>query len=176
MPLAADFAHLMADHRAAVHEYAERARAVTSSQWFTPRAEGKWTPAEETRHLVLTYEALTRDLLEGKTLRLRGTPWKRRLWRVIGMWSVLWRKRLPVGVSAPRELRPLPENTPRDNLIPVLSQRVSEFEAAVEFTLAKDPDRTITHPMMGALTLSHSLKFCAVHVRHHANFLPLVAR
>ena len=75
MALDGDFQRLMADHRAAVREYADKAGAITSSLWFTPRAEGKWTPAEETRHLVLTYEALTRDLLEGMTLRLRGTPW-----------------------------------------------------------------------------------------------------
>jgi len=166
---------LLVDHRAAVRDYTEKAKAVSSSQWFTPRAEGKWTPAEETRHLIMAYEALTRDLLEGKTLRLRGTPWKRRLWRLIGMWSVMWRNRLIMGVSAPRELRPVPERMSRDKLVPLLVQRVAEFEAAVEFTRAKDPQRTVTHPMMGALTLAHSLKFCAVHTRHHAAFLPSVA-
>jgi hypothetical protein len=170
-----EFAQLMADHRAAVQEFADKAKTVTSSSWFTPRAEGKWTPAEETRHLVLTYEALTRDLLEGKTMRLRGTPWKRRLWRVIGLWAVLWRKRLIMGVSAPRELRPVPERVSRDKLLPLFLQRVAEFEAAVEFTRAKDPHRTLTHPMMGALTLSQSLTLCAVHARHHAKFLPSVA-
>ena len=170
-----DFEVLLADHRAAVREYADKAKAVSSSQWFTPRAEGKWTPAEETRHLILAYEALARDLLEGKTLRLRGTPLKRRLWRVIGMFNVLLRNRLYRGVSAPRELRPLPEKAPRDKLVALFIQRVTEFEAAVEFTRAKDPNRTITHPMMGALTLAHSLKFCAVQTRHHAEFLPAVA-
>ena len=166
---------LLADHRSAVRAYTDKAKAVSSSQWFTPRAEGKWTPAEETLHLILAYEALTRDLLEGKTLRLRGTPFKRRLWRVIGMFNVLWRNRLYRGVTAPRELRPLPEKVSRDKLVPLFIQRVAEFEAAVEFTRSKDPQRTVTHPMMGALTLAHSLKFCAVHTRHHAAFLPSVA-
>ena len=166
---------LLADHRAAVREFTDKAGAVGAKAWLTPRAEGKWTPAQETRHLILAYQAITRDLLEGKTMRLRGTAWKRRLWRVIGMWTVLRRNRLIMGVSAPREVRPERETGSRDKLVPLLLQRASEFEAAVEFTRGKDPGRTITHPMMGALTLAHSLKFCAVHARHHANFLPSVA-
>lgn len=169
------FRTLLTDHRAAVREFSDKANALTSNQWFVPRGEGKWTPAQETRHLIMAYEALARDLLEGKTLRLRGTPWKRRLWRLIGLWTVLWRNRLVMGVTAPRELRPPTESGSRDKLVALLNQRVAEFEAAVEFTRAKDPGRAITHPMMGALTLAHSLKFCAVHARHHANFLPSVA-
>lgn len=166
---------LLAEHRAAVREFTDKAGTLSTNLWFTPRAVGKWTPAQETRHLILAYEALTRDLLEGKTMRLRGTPWKRRLWRVIGLWNVLWRNRLVMGVTAPREVRPEAETGARDALVSLLRQRVSEFEAAVEFTRVKDPSRTITHPMMGALTLARSLRFCAVHARHHANFLPSVA-
>ena len=94
------FGSILADHRAAVREYTDRAKAVSSSQWFTPRAEGKWTPAEETRHLILAYEALARDLLEGKTLRLRGTPWKRRLWRAIGMFKPIAMASVPTTTSA----------------------------------------------------------------------------
>lgn len=166
---------LLADHRAAVREFTDRVRAMDGARWLVPRADGKWTPAQEARHLVLTYEALTRDLLEGKTMRLRGTPFKRRIWRVIGLWTVLWRRRLIMGVTAPREVRPAPETTGRERLVPLLTRRVTEFEAAVEFTRAKDPSRTVTHPMIGALTLERTLRFCAVHARHHASFLPSVA-
>jgi hypothetical protein len=170
------YRELLADHRVAVREFTTKARAVGPKSWYVPRADDKWTPAQETRHLIMAYEALARDLLEGKTLRLRGTPWQRRLWRIIGLWTVLWRKRLIMGVTAPRETRPAEERGSRDTLIPLLEQRAAEFEAAVEFTRDKDPGRTITHPMIGALTLERSLKFCAVHTRHHANFLPSVAR
>ena len=169
------YAELLADHRAAVQEFAAKARTVDAKVWLTPRAEGKWTPAQETCHLILVYQALARDLLEGKTMRLRGTVWKRRLWRIIGMWTVLRRGRLIRGVTAPREVRPILERRGSARLLPILLQRVSEFEAAVEFTRAKDPNRTITHPMLGGLSLTHSLKFCAVHTRHHADFLPSVA-
>jgi hypothetical protein len=169
------YAELLSDHRAAVEEFAAKARAVNAAQWLVPRAEGKWTPAQEACHLILTYQALTRDLLEGKTMRLRGTPWKRRLWRLIGLTYVLRFGRLVRGVTAPREVRPMPERRGSARLIPVLLQRCAEFESAVEFTRSTDPERTITHPMMGGLSLAQSLKFCAMHTRHHASFLPSVA-
>lgn len=176
MPKADSLETLLADHRAAVCEFTEKAGALSAEGWLAPRAEGKWTPAQETRHLILAYEALLRDIVEGKPMRLRGTPWKRRLWRVIGLAHVRWRKRLPTGVMAVREVRPAWESAPSDELLPLLRQRASEFEAAVARMLDEDPSRTFTHPLLGPLSMTHSLEFCAVHVRHHARFLPPVAR
>lgn len=170
-----EFERLLTDHRAAAEEFAAKARTVDAAHWLVPRAEGKWTPAQEACHLILTYQALTRDLLEGKTMRLRGTAWKRRLWRIIGLTYVLRVGRLVRGVTAPREVRPMPERRGSARLIPVFLQRCAEFESAVEFTRSTDPARMITHPMMGGLSLTQSLKFCAVHTRHHAKFLPPVA-
>lgn len=167
---------LLADHGRAIREFCDKADALSAAAWLAPRAEGKWTPAQETRHLILAYEALVRDLVEGRTMRLRGTPWKRRLWRAIGLASIRWRRRLPVGVTAPREVRPPWEAAPRDELLPLLQLRAAEFESAVARALRDDPGRTFTHPMMGPLSLTHSLEFCVVHVRHHAGFLPSVAR
>ena len=170
------FTMLLDDHRAAVSEFADRAGAVSAAAWLTPRANGKWTPAQEARHLILAYEALTADLVEGKAMRLRGTPWKRRLWRLIGLTSILWAKRIPAAVTAPREVRPEWEPAQQATLLPLFRTRADEFENAIVRTQRSEPGRTLTHPMFGSLTLEHALKLSSVHTRHHANFLPSVAR
>jgi len=166
---------LLDDHRAAVREFDARAAAVAVDAWLTPRAEGKWTPAQETRHLIMAFEALTRDLLEGKPMRLRGSAWQRPIWRLIGMTSMLWLGKIPTAVSAPREVRPESEPAPQSELLPLFRKRAEEFEAALLRTFREAPRRTMTHPMFGSVALDHAVRLSAVHTRHHANFLPAVA-
>jgi hypothetical protein len=170
------FLTLLDDHRAAVREFAERAGAVVVGSWLTRRAEGKWTPAQETRHLIMAFEALTRDLLEGKPMRLRGSVWQRLIWRLIGMTSMLWLRRIPTAVSAPREVRPEAESAPQSVLLPLFRTRAEEFEAALLRTFREAPRRTMTHPMFGSVALHHAVRLSSVHTRHHTNFLPAVAR
>ena len=46
----------IADNRAAVEEFIAAARGVDAAKWKTPRAEGKWSPAQIVEHLALVYE------------------------------------------------------------------------------------------------------------------------
>src|SRR5437764_15296711 len=46
----------IADNRAAVEAFAAAARAVDAASWNTPRAEGKWSPAQIAEHLAIVYE------------------------------------------------------------------------------------------------------------------------
>src|SRR3954467_10524381 len=106
----ATLARLMTDHRAAVDELFERAGAVVPSRWSVPRGPGKWTPGQEVRHVVLAYQAFTRDLRGGAPMRLVGTWWKRIIWRTIGLTAILHFKRIPAAARAPREARPTEES------------------------------------------------------------------
>jgi hypothetical protein len=162
---------LLRDHQAAVEEFVERAIALPNVQWLTPRAEGKWTPAQETRHLVLAYEVFTRDLNGGTPMALRGTPAKRAVWRLIGLTSILWLKRIPVAIRTPREARPEWETTPRDDLLPQLVKRVEDFATLFARMWRTEPRRRVTHPFFGPLALDHAIGFATVHTRHHAAFL-----
>ena len=130
--------HRLADHRAAVAEFIARAEAVPAQGWLVPRAEGKWTPAQEARHLVLTYEAFVKDLRTGEHMQLRGTPWRRRLWKLIGLPSIIWRKRIPRAVRAPREARPDWETAGAATLLPELRRRA--------VTVATRPDVSSRSP------------------------------
>ncbi len=160
------------DHRAAVHEFVERASALSAEQWLTPRAEGKWTPAQEARHVILAYEGLNRDLNGGEPMRLRGSPWKRRVWRWIGMSSILWFRRIPVAVKAPRESRPDWETGSAAELLKLLRRRADEFDVTYARAGVSEPWRRVQHPMFGAVSLDHAIRLMSVHTRHHAAFLP----
>ena len=164
--------HRLADHRAAVAEFIDRARAIPADRWLVPRAEGKWTPAQEARHLVLTYEAFMKDLRTGEHMQLRGTPWRRRLWKVIGLPSIIWRKRIPRAVRAPREARPEWESASASSLLRELRSRTEEFESVFAATWTGEPKRRVTHPFFGGITLDDAIRLAAVHTRHHAAFLP----
>ena len=164
---------LIGDHQAAVRDYLLKAQAIPESGWLTPRAEGKWTPAQETRHLILAYEAFSADLRGERKMGLKGTPLRRALWRLFGLTSILWRRKIPVAVRAPREARPDWETTPRDPLLLELRERAEQLDAVFAETWRADPRRRVTHPFFGDLKLEHAITLSAVHTRHHAAFLPV---
>jgi hypothetical protein len=162
----------LADHQASVREFVGKARNVPAERWLTPRGPGKWTPAQEARHLVLGYEAFLRDIGSGVGMQIRGTPFRRLVWRWFGLTSILLRKRIPVAARAPREARPEWEPTPASDLLPQLERCAAEFEGAISNAWRAEPGRTVTHPYFGKLTLDQTLRLVAVHNRHHAAFLP----
>lgn len=163
---------LLTDHIDAVREFVERANAVSGPKWLTPRAEGKWTPAQETKHVILAYEAFVRQLTVGTPMRLRGNALKRRVWRLIGLTSILWRKRIPVAVNAPREVRPEPITSGPDELLPELRRRAEEFDLAFAHAWRHEPRRRMSHYMFGTISLDQGIRLVSVHTRHHAAFLP----
>lgn len=163
------------DHQAAVREFIARASAVPADRWLVPRAEGKWTPAQETRHLVLTYEAFMRDLRDAGHMQLRGTPLRRFVWKLLALPSIIRRKRILWAVRAPREARPEWESAEASELLPELLRRTEEFEAVLLDAVRRDPRRRVTHPFFGGITLDDAIRLCTIHTRHHAAFLPTVS-
>ncbi|MEX2177172.1 MAG: DinB family protein [Gemmatimonadaceae bacterium] len=168
-------AHLLADHQAAVREFVDRANALPGERWLLPRAEGKWTPAQETRHLILFYEALAGDLRNERQMRVYGTPFKRRIWRWFALTQILWRKRIPVAVRAPREARPEGEDAPRHELLALFQDRAGQFDDLLAENWRQRPDHRVMHPWFGGLTLDHAARLSSVHTRHHAAFLRVPA-
>lgn len=166
------FEQLRRTHRDAVEFFVSRARAIEEARWLVPRAEGKWTPAQETRHLVLTYRVFGDDLRSERRMALKGTPWRRRIWRFLGWPSIKYAGRLPRAVRAPREVRPDAESAPRDALLLELTREVEAFERVFETAWRERPGTTVTHPFFGPLSLADAITLAAVHTRHHGRFLP----
>jgi hypothetical protein len=163
---------LLTDHAAAVRDFAARAAALSPDQWNVERAAGKWTPAQEMKHLALGYEAFVRDLRGGPSLRLKGRGWQRRLWRWRVLPRILERGLIPHGARAPREARPPDRPGDQSELLAELGAQVTQFEAAVMEMQLSQPRRRVTHPYFSALTLPQLVRFCTVHTRHHTAFLP----
>jgi len=161
---------LLSDHAAAVREFVAAARRA-SHRWLTPRAEGKWTPAQETQHVVLSYREFLRQLSDTTPMRVRTGVVRRRVARLVGLTSILWRKRIPVAVNAPREARPPWIETPPEDLIPVLEALGRDFEQQFRRTWHAEPRRRMSHYIFGTLTLDQGLRLVTVHTRHHAAFL-----
>jgi hypothetical protein len=165
-------ADLLAEHRDAVAHFASRAAAIPADRWLVPRAAGKWTPAEETRHIILTYEACVADLRDGRQMAARTRGLQRLLSRAVGLTSILYRRRIPRPVRAPREVRPAEERGSQDELLAALATAVSEFERVYAETWQMRPGRTLAHPFFGAISLRQCMAVAVVHTRHHAAFLP----
>ena len=163
---------LLREHRDAVDHFNDRARSVPADRWLAPRAEGKWTPAEETRHVILTYEAIIADLRDGRSMAPRTRGLQRLIWRAIGLTSILYRRRIPRPVRAPREVRPPEERGGRDELLAELGRVVADFERVYSDTWHHRPAKTLAHPFFGAVSLRQSMTIAVVHTRHHAAFLP----
>ena len=163
---------LLDDHGKSVREFAAKAGAVGEARWLVPRAEGKWTPAQETRHLILGYDAFLRDAGGTGKMQLRGSWWMRRIWRLFGLTAILWRKRIPVAARAPRESRPEWEPAPSAELLPLFRERANQFAETITRLQKHEPKRTFTHPYFGEIAIEQLLTLVAVHNRHHAAFLP----
>ena len=163
---------LLDDHAASVREFVAKAGGVGDARWLVPRAEGKWTPAQETRHLILAYDAFLRDASGTGKMRLKGTRLKRRIWRLFGLTAILWRKRIPVAARAPRESTPEWEHATSEELIPLFQNRAAQFAETITRIQKSEPNRTFTHPYFGELAIEQTLTLVAVHNRHHAAFLP----
>jgi hypothetical protein len=166
-----DWPRLFSRHRAAVAAYAERASAIPPGRWDTPRAPGKWTPAQETEHVRLAYQLMVRACRDG----YRARPMVSRVWARLLRWTILplirtgrW---FPEGARAPRDARPASAPGPRDTLIAALRAQAAEWEGVVATLAATDPGRSAFHPYFGEMNVHAMLEMSVGHTRHHLRHL-----
>lgn len=164
-----------ADHRAAVERFLESAEAVRDGQWTAHPLPDKWSPAQIAEHLVLTYDAMLRELKGGVGLRLRGSWWRRLLIRLRFLPMVLKQGRLPSGAPAVREVRPGDAICDKADFMRVFRERAQEFDLGIGAAHQKGGVR-LTHPFFGRLDPSQALTLVAVHIEHHRKQLPLSSR
>lgn len=168
-----DSSVILAEHYAAMDAFLAVAASIPDARWTTPRAAGKWTPAQEIEHLALAYEAFGRELSGGPSLRPIGKRWQRMLWRLVAMHRILRTGELFRAVPAPREIRPGNTPAPREQAMTRLRTAVAEFERIFSHAWKNEPTRQLTHPYFGGLSLKQSARFSAVHTNHHKRFLEL---
>ncbi len=154
-------------HTGAAADLVRTAEAIPSERWHTPRAPGKWTPAEIVAHLILAYEVLLRELRGGGGMALRTTWWQRLLLHFTVRRRILGGRGFPEGARAPREVRPGGTALAQTDAIGRLRALAAEFEAATEAARVERPRARLTHAYFGGSPLEEALRFCARHLQHH---------
>lgn len=158
------------EHQVALAAYLDAASALSADAWTRPWAPGKWTPAEITEHLALTYRTVVAEVRGGPPMRLKLTPFRRRMLRLLLLPHMLFHRKFPRGAVAPREVRPTSEGPPRDQALTELRVLGEEFEREAERARAAGVGQ-VTHPYFGSLDLTRGVRFCALHIEHHARQL-----
>lgn len=70
-------------HREALGDFVATAEAVAPADWNAPVQEKKWSPAEITEHLRLSYVAVRAELAGQAGMRIRTRWWQQRLFRLL---------------------------------------------------------------------------------------------
>jgi hypothetical protein len=161
-----------ARHRNAVASYTTTAAAIPADRWQTPRGEGKWSPAEITAHLTLTFDAICRELRGEGSMQPRLTGWKLMLARLTVMRRILADGSFYTGARAPRETRPEGALKPQDVALRELRDAAARLEKQFDATAAAQPDFKLAHPYFGAIGIGDAIFMSARHVEHHQTQLP----
>lgn len=153
-------------HQQAVARYLETARGVGPSRWEAAPREGKWSPAEVTQHLVLTYRGLAAEQQGTLEIPVLLTAPKAWLLRHLVLPRLLAGRPFPPGVKAPREARPRGPLPPRDALLDEFQASADAFDAAFNQARGRRGSRA-THPFFGRLPLRQMYRFASLHTEHH---------
>lgn len=165
------FESARAAHRAALESFLAVAERVPAAAWNVSSDPAKWTPAQVTEHLRLSYTTVLAELDGQRGFRVRSSWWKQRLYQLVFLPRILREGRMPRGVPAVREIRPEPGPYPQRELLDALSvegQRLLDRLAAMR----AEREVTLTHPFLGRLSLLDGLALSTHHIRHHQGQLP----
>jgi hypothetical protein len=163
----------MSDHHSAVQGFAGAARSVPSDRWLVPSTPGKWSPAEETLHVVLAYEVGLRSLRGEIDMSPRTAPARARLLRWLVLPMILRSDWFP-RARAPREIRPVLDPGAAESAESLIARLHSAAEAVTQElrTAAESGSaRRIRHPYFGPLPLLEAFRLMSAHTRHHTRRL-----
>jgi hypothetical protein len=153
------------EHHLVVSNYLKAAAAIEPSRWNQPVAPGKWSPAQLTDHLRLTYRIALGELDGGTGLRPRISWWLRVVLRLRFLPGILRTGRMPRPVMAPREVRPGDGPFDQAALITALQQQNDRFEERLAARTGDGP--VLTHHLLGRFDAKTAWRFLAVHAEHH---------
>lgn len=159
-------------HAAAVEDFAAAAQRVPAAAWLSPRAEGKWSPAEIVEHLNTTYAVVLDELAGGPGMQIRTKWWQRWLLYFTIRRRILIGRGFPAGARAPREVRPATAPADQGGAIAAFRELARKFEAAVGSAVESGRRTHITHAYFGRSSAVTGMLFAARHIEHHRAQLP----
>lgn len=170
--LPADLAPAIAALRGSRDRYLERAGQLAFEQWCQPVGEGKWSPAQISEHVRLSFAVIGHELATGSGgLPLKVPRWLRLWIRFKYFGRILATGRMPAGARAPREICPHGSSFDQDATLAGLRDAAVAFEEAV-MARWDDSDAGFSHQVFGHVSLSDGWRFAIVHTDHHTGQLP----
>jgi DinB superfamily len=160
------------EHQVALAAYLDAAARLSDAAWGQPWKPGKWSPAQITEHLSMTYRVFIGEVTGGPAMRLKLTPLRRRILKTLMLPHMLFHRTFPRGAPAPRELRPTDE-TPLPAKAEAL-ERMRELGERFEREAARARAggwSHVTHPFFGQIDLTRGMRLAAVHIEHHTRQL-----
>ncbi|MQA91588.1 MAG: hypothetical protein GEU90_15425 [Gemmatimonas sp.] len=167
-----DLVQALSRHRDAVELFIERAWPLSPADWITPRTQGKWTPAQEAMHLVLTYQAYLAELREGPAVTPETFAARLPGFRTEILPRILAGGWFPSGGVSPRTAQPDDARRDKADVLEELAACVRGFDQAVLEAAARDRHRFVRHPYFGTLRLDELVVVLAEHTNHHRKCLP----
>jgi hypothetical protein len=162
------------EHQVALAAYLDAAAALSDEAWTRPWAPEKWTPAEITEHLAMTYRVFIGEVNGGPAMGLKLTPLYRRVLKLLMLPHMLFHRTFPKGARAPRELRPDASSLPpKGEALEAMRELGERFAHEAERARGAGWDH-VTHPYFGAIDLTRGMRLCAVHLQHHTRQLASV--
>jgi hypothetical protein len=145
---------------------------LADQAFFARPAPGKWSPAENVAHLVLSVRPLVLAFsLPRMVLRVFGAP--HRPSRPYHELVALYRQKLAEGARASRPYVPSQQfrKTPQQ-MLQRFERTYNRFAAHVNPWQEDQLDQyQLPHPILGNLTLREMLAFTVYHVYHHHQLL-----
>jgi len=158
------------EHQREIARLLEVIMGLEDATWTHRPAPDKWCAGQVAEHLLLTYDAMLRELAGGVGMRVRTSWWKRLLLRARYLPMILKEGKFPPGAPAVREIRPGQEPRGRAVLVDELRARAARF--GEELTRAHASGGRVTHPFFGRLNPFQTLRLATVHLAHHRRQIP----
>lgn len=151
-------------HREALNAFVLDAEKVPPDLWNAPRPGDKWSPAQITEHLRLSYVAASGELAGKGGLRMRTRRWQQWFLRPLYLTPILRKGRFPKTVPTIREIKPESSPFDREELLAAFREEGESFLRAV---VEAPSTSRISHPFLGYLNRPDAVRFLAQHIRHH---------
>lgn len=162
----ADLDAELSSHREALEAFISTIESLDHAVLNSRPATGKWSPAQVTEHLRLTYVILLAELEGEGGFRVRTKWWQQRLLRLRYLRQILHRGQFPKGVPATREIRPEDGPFERAEVVAKLRAEAERFLRVVPVA-AQRAGVCVTHPFLGKVGVLPGLRFTTQHICHH---------
>jgi hypothetical protein len=163
-----DLTSALAAHRAAVNDLGGVAERATQ-HWNTPRAPGKWSPAQVVEHVAMALEE-NANVIAGRSSKIPTLPAIVRPLVRIFFNRILRTGKFPKAKTN-RAMDPAKGPPTAADARPRLEGALAKFEA--ECRAAAAANRRVASGAFGLVSLEDFLRFNELHVRHHTNQIPI---